>query len=160
MRIAERYVVAFHYTLTNDAGEVIDSSAGRDPLTYLHGKGHIVAGLEKRLTGCVVGDKFEVKVSPEEGYGVRHEELLKHVPQEMFEGVENLEMGMQFEAHGPHGVMPVRVVGFDGGEVIVDANHPLAGENLNFSIEVMDVREASMEEVLHGHVHGPGGHHH
>lgn len=160
MRIAERTVVTFHYTLTNDAGEVLDSSRGREPLPYLHGAGNIVPGLEKEMTDKAAGDTFDVVVSPEEGYGVHNPMMVQQVPKQAFGGVDQVEVGMQFEAQTGQGMLAVVITAIDGDMVTVDGNHPLAGQNLNFAIEVVDVREASVEECLHGHVHGPGGHHH
>ncbi len=160
MQIAERTVASFHYTLTDDAGTVLDSSAGHDPLTYLHGVGNIVPGLEKAMEGRVAGDKFDVVVSPEEGYGVPNDMLIQVVPREAFQGVDSVEVGMQFQAHTPQGPISVVIAKVEDGMVTVDGNHPLAGKALHFAIEVVDVREASLEEVMHGHVHGPGGHHH
>lgn len=160
MQIAENTAVTFHYTLTSDAGEVIDSSAGREPLAYLHGAGTIVPGLESAMEGRAPGDRFEVKVSPEEGYGPRHEGMIQAVPRSAFQGVERIEVGMQFQARGPQGAMSVTVTEVSEEQVTVDGNHPLAGQNLNFAIEVVSVREASSEEIAHGHIHGPGGHEH
>ncbi len=160
MQIAERTVASFHYTLTNDAGTVIDSSSGTDPLAYLHGVGNIVPGLEKAMEGRAAGDKFDVKVSPEEGYGTPNEMLIQVVPREAFQGVDDIEVGMQFQAQTPQGAISVSVAKIEDGMVTVDGNHPLAGQNLNFAIEVVDVRAASEEEVTHGHVHGSGGHNH
>jgi len=160
MQIAERTVASFHYTLTNDAGTVIDSSAGADPLTYLHGVGHIVPGLEQAMAGHQAGDKFDVVVSPEEGYGTPNDMLIQVVPREAFQGVDDIQVGMQFQAQTPQGAISVTITKVEDGLVTVDGNHPLAGQNLNFAIEVVDVREATVEEVVHGHVHGAGGHHH
>lgn len=160
MQITENSAVSFHYTLTNDAGEVIDSSSGREPLAYLHGAGSIVPGLENAMEGRSAGDRFEVKVSPEEGYGVRHEGMVQAVPRAAFQGVDRIEVGMQFQASGPQGVMSVTVAKVTDDEITVDGNHPLAGQNLNFAIEVVSVRAASEEEIAHGHIHGPGGHAH
>lgn len=160
MQIAERTVASFHYTLTNDAGTVIDSSAGADPLTYLHGVGQIVPGLEQAMVGRQAGDKFDVVVSPEEGYGTPNEMLVQVVPREAFQGVDDIQVGMQFQAQTPQGAISVVIAKVEDGLVTVDGNHPLAGQNLHFAIEVMDVREATVEEVVHGHVHGAGGHHH
>ncbi len=160
MQIADRCVVSFHYTLTNPAGEVLDSSRGGEPLTYLHGAGNIVPGLEQALTGRSAGDTLNVQVAPEDGYGERHDALMQQVPRAAFQGVDTLEPGMQFQAQGPQGAMSVVIASIDGDVVTVDANHPLAGVTLQFDVEITDVREASVEEVLHGHVHGPGGHHH
>ena len=160
MQIAERCVAAFHYTLTNEQGEVIDSSSGREPLAYLHGAGNIVQGLEREMTGTRAGDKFNVVVAPEEGYGPHHDGLIQKVPRAAFQGVDTIEPGMQFHANGPQGPMSVTVTEVDGDTVTIDGNHPLAGQALHFAIEITDVREASPEEVMHGHVHGAGGHHH
>ncbi|MCW0200674.1 MAG: peptidylprolyl isomerase [Rhodanobacter thiooxydans] len=160
MQIAQNAVAAFHYTLTDDDGQVIDSSAGREPLTYLHGSGHIVPGLEKQMEGRATGDKFTAHVAPEEGYGVRHEELMQEVPRAAFQGVEDIQPGMQFQGNGPEGQVNVTVTKVENDVVFIDANHPLAGKTLHFAIEVTDVRGATEEELAHGHVHGAGGHHH
>lgn len=160
MQIADRCVAYFHYTLTNDAGDVLDSSSGREPLPYLHGKGNIVPGLEKALAGKTVGDKLNVVVAPEEGYGPRIDSLVQVVPKAAFQGVDKLEPGMQFQAESNMGPVSVVVTAIEGDNVTVDGNHPLAGETLHFAVEITEVREASVEEVLHGHVHGVGGHHH
>lgn len=160
MQIAHNAVAAFHYTLTDDQNEVIDSSAGRDPLTYLHGSSQIVPGLEKQMEGRSVGDKFSVDVAPEEGYGVHHPELMQEVPREAFQGVEDIQPGMQFQGRGPQGEINVTVSKIENDKVFIDGNHPLAGKTLHFAIEVTAVREASAEELQHGHVHGAGGHHH
>lgn len=160
MQIAPKSVAAFHYTLTDDAGQVIDSSEGREPLTYLHGNSQIVPGLEKQMEGRKVGDKFKAEVSPEEGYGVRHDELMQEVPKEAFQGVEDIQPGMQFQGRGPQGDINVTVKKVEGDKVFIDGNHPLAGKTLNFAVEVTDVRDASAEELEHGHVHGAGGHDH
>jgi FKBP-type peptidyl-prolyl cis-trans isomerase SlyD len=160
MQIAERCVATFHYTLTDDAGAVIDSSAGREPLAYLHGAGNIVPGLERALTGRTVGDSFTVDVVPEEGYGVRHEGLIQVVPRSAFQGVDTLEVGMQFQANSNQGPMSVVIAAITGDEVTVDGNHPLAGQTLHFAVEITEVRDASDEEAEHGHVHGAHGHEH
>jgi FKBP-type peptidyl-prolyl cis-trans isomerase SlyD len=160
MQIAERTVASFNYTLTNDAGEVIDTSEGRAPLAYLHGAGNIVPGLEKEMTGRSPGDRFDVVVTPEEGYGTPNPMLIQTVPREAFQGVDTIEVGMAFQAQTPQGPLSVVVSKVDADNVTVDGNHPLAGQTLHFAIEVTDVRDASVEELAHGHVHGPGGHHH
>jgi FKBP-type peptidyl-prolyl cis-trans isomerase SlyD len=160
MQIAERHVAYFHYTLTNDAGETLDSSAGREPLPYLHGAGNIVQGLEKALAGKKAGDKLTVDVAPEDGYGPRIESLVQVVPKSAFQGVTDLAPGMQFQAESNMGPVSVVVTEISGDNVTVDGNHPLAGETLHFAVEITEVREATTEEVLHGHVHGAGGHHH
>jgi FKBP-type peptidyl-prolyl cis-trans isomerase SlyD len=160
MQIAQNSVAAFHYTLTDDEGQVIDSSEGREPLTYLHGSGQIVPGLEKQMEGRAVGDKFTADVIPEEGYGVRHAELMQEVPREAFQGVEDIQPGMQFQGRGPQGEINVTVTKVEDDKVFIDGNHPLAGKTLHFAIEVTDLRAATEEELAHGHVHGAGGHHH
>jgi FKBP-type peptidyl-prolyl cis-trans isomerase SlyD len=139
---------------------VLDASEGREPLTYLHGVGNIVAGLEKAMTGKKAGDKFQVDVSPEEGYGVHNPGLVQVVPRDAFRGVDKLEAGMQFRADSERGPMTVVITSIERDKVTVDGNHPLAGATLHFAVEITEVREASVEEVLHGHVHGAGGHHH
>ena len=160
MQIGERTVASFHYTLTNDAGTVIDTSADRAPLTYLHGAGNIVPGLEKEMNGRKAGDVFKVVVAPDEGYGMPNPMMIQVVPKEAFQGVDTLEVGMEFQAQTPQGPMSVAIAKIEGDEVTVDGNHPLAGQTLHFAIEVTDVRDASLEELSHGHVHGEGGHHH
>jgi FKBP-type peptidyl-prolyl cis-trans isomerase SlyD len=160
MQIAERTVASFNYTLTNDAGEVIDTSEGRAPLAYLHGAGNIVPGLEKEMTGRSAGDRFNVVVSPDEGYGQPNPMLIQTVPRAAFQGVDDIEVGMAFQAQTPQGPLSVVVSKIEADQVTVDGNHPLAGQTLHFAIEVTDVRDASVEELAHGHVHGAGGHHH
>ena len=158
MQIADRSVAAFHYTLTNDGGDVIDSSRERDqPLAYLHGAGNIVPGLEKAMAGREVGDSFKVDVEPQEGYGPRHEEMVQSVPRSAFQGVPEVKPGMQFQANGPQGQVLVTVIEAGDEEVKVDGNHPLAGQTLHFDVEVTEVREATEEELTHGHVHGADG---
>jgi len=160
MQIAQNSVVAFHYTLTNDAGEVLDSSEGREPLTYLHGAGNIIPGLEKQLEGRTAGDKLQAQVAPEEGYGEIQPQLVQEVPRDAFQGVESVEPGMQFQAQTQGGPLMVTVTQIEGDTVTVDGNHPLAGQSLNFDVEIAEVREASEEEAEHGHVHGEDGHEH
>ncbi len=157
MQIAQNSVVKFHYTLTNDAGEVLDSSDGRQPLTYLHGAGNIIPGLERQLEGRETGDKLNVSVTPEEGYGEVQPQLVQEVPRDAFQGVEAVEPGMQFQAQTQGGPLMVTVTKVEGDTVTVDGNHPLAGQKLNFDVEIADVREASQEELEHGHVHDEGG---
>lgn len=159
MEIADRRVASFHYTLTDDAGQVIDSSSGRDPLSYLHGAGNIVAGLEKALAGKQSGDKLKVDVAPEEGYGVRHDGLVQQVPREAFQGIDNVQPGMQFQAQTGNGPLLVTVTEVGEATITVDGNHPLAGKTLHFDVEVTDVREATNDEQQHGHAHGADGAH-
>ena len=159
MLIAINKAVSIDYTLTNDAGEVIDSSAGGEPLVYLQGAGNIIVGLEKALDGKQVGDELTVVVEPEEAYGEYSAELVSTLNRAMFEGVDELEVGMQFHASGPDGsTQIVTIRDLEGDQVTVDGNHPLAGQRLNFQVKITDVRDASEEELAHGHVHGAGGH--
>lgn len=154
MKIAKDSVVSIHYTLKDGSGAVLDSSSGAEPLAYLHGNGNLVPGLEAALEGKGKGAKLDVTVAPAEGYGPRDEKLVQKVPKRMFEG--GVDVGQRFHA----GPSVVTVTHIQGDMVTVDANHPLAGQDLHFSVEVMDVRAASEEELEHGHVHGAGGHHH
>ncbi len=161
MQIAANKAVSIDYTLTNDAGEVIDSSAGGAPLVYLHGAGNIIVGLEKALEGKQAGDELSVAIEPGEAYGEYSAELVATLNRSMFEGVDELEVGMQFHASAPDGQMQIVTIrDLDGDDVTVDGNHPLAGQRLNFQVKIIDIRDASQEEVAHGHVHGEGGHHH
>jgi FKBP-type peptidyl-prolyl cis-trans isomerase SlyD len=159
MTIAQNSVVTIHYTLKNDAGEVIDSSSSGEPLAYLHGHGNLVPGLERELTGKRTGDKLSVKLAPADGYGDFDKELVQRVPRRALKGIKNLNVGMRLHAQTAQGPQAVTVTQIQGDMVTLDGNHPLAGKNLNFDIEVTDVREATQEELEHGHVHGPGGHH-
>jgi FKBP-type peptidyl-prolyl cis-trans isomerase SlyD len=160
MQIAKDAVVTIHYTLKNDAGETLDSSAGGDPLVYLQGNGNLIPGLENALEGKQAGDKVSVKVSPGEGYGEYDKALVQQVPRRSFKGIANVQVGMQFQVQSDRGPRAVTVTHVVGDMVTVDGNHPLAGQNLNFDVEVAEVRVATDEELAHGHVHGPGGHHH
>lgn len=160
MQIAANCVAYIHYTLTNEAGTVIDSSQGGEPLAYLHGGGNIIPGLEKALEGKQAGDKLDVTVAPEEGYGVRDEKLIQQVPRRAFQGVKDVKPGMRFHANTGQGAAQVTVTQVQGDMVTIDGNHELAGVTLKFAVEVAKVREATAEELTHGHVHGPGGHHH
>ena len=160
MQIANNKVVSIHYKLTNDEGSILDSSEGQEPLAYLHGLGNIIPGLENALTGRAVGDKFTVTIAPADGYGERDNEMVQSVPKSAFQGVDQIEPGMQFQAQSPDGMQLVTVVDVDGDEVILDGNHPMAGITLTFDVEVTEIRDATAEELDHGHVHGPGGHHH
>jgi len=159
MRIGQHSVVSIDYTLTDKNGDLVDSSKGQEPLAYIHGTGSIVVGLEEALEGKEKGALVKVSVPPAKGYGERDEKLAQKVPRSMFD-VKDLEPGMRFHAQADHGSHVVTVTAVDEDTVTVDANHPLAGETLNFEVTVVDVREATKEEMAHGHVHGAGGHHH
>lgn len=160
MQISKHKAVAIEYTLTNDSGEVIDTSEGQDPLSYLHGAGNLISGLEQALEGKSAGDALQVTISPEDAYGQRIDELVQIVPRDRFEGADELEVGMRFHASSDHGETLVTITDVSDDEVTVDGNHPLAGETLHFEVKIVDVRDASEEEVEHGHIHGPGGHDH
>jgi FKBP-type peptidyl-prolyl cis-trans isomerase SlyD len=152
--IGENKVVDIHYELTDDQGNVLDSSKGAEPLSYLHGAGNIIPGLEKALAGKTEEDSFDVRIEAEEGYGEVMAELVQTLPRSAFQGVDNVEVGMNFEAQAPNGqVQRVRVTDVEGDEVVIDANHPLAGVPLNFHVDVVGVRDATEEEIAHGHVH-------
>ncbi len=153
--IGNDLVVSIHYTLTNNAGDVLDSSEGSEPLTYLHGAGNIIPGLEAALVGKVQGDSLEVTVQPEDGYGQNHPELIQTVPKSIFEGVETLEVGMVFQTQASAEAPPqlVSITAIEGDDVTIDGNHPLAGEVLNFAVKVESVREASASELENGHTH-------
>ncbi len=159
MQIAKDKVALFDYTLTNDAGDVLDSSQGGEPLAYLHGAQNIIPGLEKELEGKVVGDSLKVTVEADEGYGEYNEALTQVVASNMFEGVDKIEEGMEFQAETADGVQVIRIAKVDGDNITIDGNHPLAGERLHFDVAITEVREATAEELEHGHVHtGSCGH--
>ncbi len=160
MPIVQNSVVTIHYTLKDDAGEVIDSSRDGDPIAYLHGHGNLVPGLERELEGKNAGDKITVSVTPEHGYGELDKNLVQQVPRRALQGVPNVRVGMRLQAQTPQGPRAVVVTRLVGDMVTIDGNHPLAGKNLNFDVEITDVRDATEEELEHGHVHGAGGHHH
>ncbi len=160
MHIEKNRVVSLHYTLRDEQGAVLDASSRRGPLNYLHGKSNIIPGLEEALAGKSVGDKLDVTVPPEKGYGQRDDRLVQIVPRNKFSEVSELTPGMQVRASGPQGARLVTVVRVERDFVTLDGNHPLAGRTLHFSVEVAEVRKATHEEVSHGHVHGPGGHAH
>ena len=152
--IGDDTVVSIHYTLTDQEGTVIDSSEGADPLTYLHGAGNIIPGLETALVGKVQGDSLKVVVDPAQGYGEYHAELVQVVPRSAFQGVDSVEVGMAFNAQAEDGSQRRIVVReVDGEDITVDGNHELAGIDLHFSVDVVDVREATAEEKSHGHAH-------
>lgn len=160
MKIAKDFVVSMHYTLRDQAGNVLDSSSGRDPLFFLQGHGNIIPGLEKALEGLAVGDHLNVSVAPEDGYGLREEELQQEIPISAFSGVEKVEVGMQFQAQSPQGPIMITVVEVGEETATVDGNHPLAGQTLFFEVDIATVRVATAEEIEHGHAHAPGHHHH
>lgn len=158
--IKNKSVVGISYVLTNSAGEELDRAEKNAPLYYLHGVGQIVPGLEKELTGLKVGDTKSVVVSPKEGYGEVNPDLRMTLARTQFPKEQSVEAGMQFFASAGGEKLMLTVVEVKGDDVEVDGNHPLSGQTLNFKVEVVGVRDATEEELQHGHVHGPGGHHH
>jgi FKBP-type peptidyl-prolyl cis-trans isomerase SlyD len=154
LSIDDNTVASIHYTLTNSAGEMLDSSQGNDPLIYLHGAANLIPGLEKELKGKSAGHSMQVKVAPEEGYGPVHDGLIDIVPKTAFQGVDTIEPGMAFEAQGEDGqTRRITVTAINGDDVTVDANHPLAGVELHFDVEIVEVRDATEEEIANGHAH-------
>lgn len=160
MQISKNKVASIDYTLTGPEGQVLDSSQGRGPLSYLHGASNIIPGLEKELEGKVAGDSLTVSVPAAQAYGAHDPQMVQAVPRSNFKGIAKIEPGMQFEARTADGGRVVTVVKVDDENVTVDANHPLAGMDLKFEVKVVEVREATVEEMQHGHAHGAGGHHH
>ncbi|HEY5690995.1 MAG TPA: peptidylprolyl isomerase [Cyclobacteriaceae bacterium] len=156
MTVSKDSVVSIHYTLRDNDGNILDSSSGRDPLNYIHGRGNLIIGMEEGIEGKSNGDQFSLKIAPEKGYGLKNDQLVQKVPLKSF-GDQKVEAGMQFNAQNGQ-VVTVTEVGQDA--VTVDGNHPLAGVALNFEVEVVGVRKATQEEIDHGHVHGQGGHNH
>lgn len=160
MQIEPNAVVTLHYTLKDNDGRIIDYSNDGSFL-YLHGAMNIIPGLEKALVGKTTGDELTVKVSPEEGYGVKEEDRIQQVPKDMFDSAEEIKVGVQFHAQSPDGAaVVVTVTEVKEDSVVIDGNHALAGVELNFDVKIVDVREASQEEIEHGHVHGEHGHQH
>jgi FKBP-type peptidyl-prolyl cis-trans isomerase SlyD len=159
MQIADNMAVSIHYTLINDEGEVLDSSQDDEALVYLHGEGNIISGLEQALHGKAVGDKFNVRLAPEDAYGEFMEDRIQVISRSMFDGVTDLEIGMQFQADVSDGPGVVTITKIEGDDVTIDGNHPLAGQALTFDVEVVAIRAATEEELDHGHVHGAGCHH-
>jgi FKBP-type peptidyl-prolyl cis-trans isomerase SlyD len=154
MKVAQQRVVAIHYTLTDERGQQLDSSEGKEPLVYLHGAQGLIPGLEKQLEGREPGDRFAATVPPEEAYGEVNPELIQEVPLEVLEGIDNLQVGMALQAKSPEGhVQNLRVDAIGDDTATLNANHPLAGEVLHFEVSVEDVRDATPEEREHGHVH-------
>jgi FKBP-type peptidyl-prolyl cis-trans isomerase SlyD len=160
MEITADTVVLIHYTLKNDAGAVLDSSAGGEPLAYIQGHGNLVPGLEKALEGKREGSTLAVTVSPADGYGKRNAALVQRVPKRSLQGSGQIRKGMQFHVRTGEGMRLYTVTAIAGDMVTLDGNHPLADETLHFDVEVVSVRDATREELEHGHVHGAGGHHH
>lgn len=160
MQIAENKVVTLNYTLKDNDGNVLDESSDGS-FVYLHGAFNIIPGLENALVGKAAGEELNVAVSPEEGYGLRDDARIEEVPKSMFENSADIKPGMQFHAQGPDDeTVVVTVAEIKDEVVVVDGNHPLAGTELNFDVKIVEIRDATSEEIEHGHVHGPEGHQH
>lgn len=160
MKIASNRVVLIHYTLKNDAGETLDSSEGSEPLAYIHGNGNLIPGLEAELLGRIAGESLNVRIAPRDGYGDIDPALVQRVPRSAFASIDKIEVGTRFQTQTAQGPQVSVVTGVSDDSIQMDANHPLAGQHLTFAVEITNVREASHEEMAHGHVHGAGGHHH
>lgn len=160
MQVAANKVISIDYTLRNDNGDILDQSAPEAPLLYLHANNNLITGLEAALEGKAQGDQVEASIPPEEAYGPYNEELIQTVPREMFQGIDQIEPGMQFQAQTPQGMQVVTVKEAGDESVIIDGNHALAGETLHFDVTIKEVRDASEQELEHGHVHDPAGHDH
>ena len=157
MLIADKKIASFHYTLSNDQGEQIESSRERQPMSYLHGARNIIPGLEKALTGKAAGEQFQVTIPPEEAYGERRTDQVQRVPAKHFRDARQLKPGRLVSIQTRRGPVQATVVKVGRFNIDVDTNHPLAGQTLTFDVEVVGVRDATDEEIAHGHVHGPGG---
>lgn len=155
MNIALNKVVSIDYTLTDSEDQVLDTSQGHEPLSYLHGRGHIIPGLEKALEGRSPGDTIKVSIPPEDAYGPRREELIEEIPKDHFDLEGEIQVGMRFQANTDAGVMVMSVTELREDSVVVDANHPLAGETLNFDVTVVDIREATDKEIETGRIEEP-----
>ncbi len=161
MKVGKDKVVLMHYTLKNDAGDVIDSSDGGDPLPFLQGHGNIIPGLESALEGSKVGDKLDVSIKPEKAYGERMKDAIQEIPKSALKGIDEVKVGMQLQSQDQDGnAFLVTVTKIEDDKITVDANHPLAGQTLHFSVSIESVRKAEAEELSHGHVHADGHHHH
>ncbi|EJK2107355.1 peptidylprolyl isomerase [Vibrio cholerae] len=157
MKIEKNTVASLAYQLTIEDGVVVDQSTVDAPLDYLHGHNNLITGLERELEGKLAGDKFTVTIAPEDAYGEHNEDLVQRVPADVFQGVDELEVGMRFLADTDQGPIPVEITEVDGDEVVVDGNHMLAGQSLTFTVEVVAVRAATEDEIAHGHIHQAAG---
>ncbi|OBT10049.1 peptidylprolyl isomerase [Vibrio sp. UCD-FRSSP16_10] len=160
MKIDNNSVVSLAYQVKLEEGVVVDQASIDAPLDYLHGHDNLVVGLEKALSGRSVGDKFSVTVGPEEAYGEHSDTMVQRVPANVFQGVEQIEVGMRFLAETDQGQIPVEITEVDGDEVVVDGNHMLAGQTLSFEVEVVAVRAATEDEIKQGHIHKEDAHSH
>lgn len=159
MQIAKNTIASIDYRLSDETGNVLDSSEGRPPLEYLHGVGQLIPGLEGALDGRVEGDALDVEVPPAQGYGERDEALVFPVDKQNFSDAEGIEVGMRVKLETPDGEHEVSIASIEEDKVVLDANHPLAGRTLSFAVKVVGVREATQQELQHGHVHHAGHDH-
>jgi len=155
VKVSKDKVVSIEYTLSNGSGEVLDKSEGRGPLTYLHGRGNLIPGMEEQLEGREATEQMQIELPPDKAYGEHQDQLVQPVPRDRFPDDVEVEVGMQFQAQTEAGPRPVTVVDIGDDEITIDANHPLAGQTLHFDVTVVDVREPTSEELEHGHAHGP-----
>ena len=160
MQVAKDKVISIEYTLTDAQGTELDTSRGRGPFAYIHGTGNIIPGLEAALEGKAPGDQVNAVIPPEKGYGARDEGLVQELARSQFDTEDEIQVGMQFHAMSESGPRVVTVVGVNADNVTIDGNHPLAGVTLHFDVTVKEIRDATSEELSHGHVHGPDDHHH
>ena len=161
MKVGKDKVVLMHYTLKNDAGDVIDSADGADPVPFLQGHGNSIPGLESALEGSKVGDKLDVSIEPEEAYGLRMQDAIQEIPSSALQGIDEVKVGMQLQSQDQDGnAFLVNVTKIEDDKITVDANHPLAGQTLHFSVSIESIRKAEAEELSHGHVHADGQHNH
>jgi len=160
MTISENKVVLIDYALKDKDGNLIDTSQGHQPLAYIHGIGNLIPGLEAALDGKTIGDKIKTTIQPEDAYGTRNDSLNRIISLKQFENPEDIKEGVQIQIQSDKGVKLAVVTGIEGDDVTIDMNHPLAGVELNFDVEIKNIRDASQEELSHGHVHGEGGHDH
>ncbi len=160
MQVAKDKVISIDYTLTDAQGTELDTSRGRGPFAYIHGTGNIIPGLEAALEGKTAGDQVNAVIPPEKGYGARDEGLVQELARSQFDTEDEIQVGMQFHAMSESGPRVVTVVGVNADNVTIDGNHPLAGVTLHFDVTVKEIRDATSEELSHGHVHGPDDHHH
>jgi len=160
MKVGNRKVVGIEYTLKNNQGEVLDSNKGEELLHYIQGLGNIVPGLEKAMEGKSIGDTFEVEIKAAEGYGLHDPNLIRRIPRGKMKSLADVKVGAMLQSRGPEGEQIFTVTEVTDTEVQLDGNHPMAGQDLFFAIRVAEIRDATEEEVSHGHAHGPEGHHH
>jgi len=160
MDIQNDKVVLMHYTLTDENGNILDTYDGHDPLAYIQGHQNIIPGLEKEMVGKKIGDKFKAVIQPEDGYGKFNPALVHELDRSVFQGIDTIEVGMQFQANLENGPIIMSVTNIEGDKITIDGNHALSDKVLTFDVEVVEIKDASAEELAHGHVHEVGGHHH